>query len=277
MLRPDGWEGRPARASTHTEGFRGLPSINLWPSLRVTGIQVDIFLIRHGEMEYEPDSAIDLDLINAYATGSKEGPLSQRGIGQAQRVAEYLMQNGVRTLYSSAFLRARQTAEETSTAIGRPFEIIKDLGELNVGSLAPDRNPLQARILRGFRRLHGVLPYLVGDPGTKGLLGYLFVIFYFRSWTSGKTVGGESRQDALRRIHNVFKELTGPLGPSDKVALFTHGYFIHLLVNIVLDPKGARLRLLKTPYIKNGSITHLNRSPNGRWMVRAYAHAIHLH
>ena len=48
---------------------------------------MDVYLIRHGEMVYERAEGIDVDLINAYANGAKEGPLTDKGHGQARDVA----------------------------------------------------------------------------------------------------------------------------------------------------------------------------------------------
>lgn len=238
---------------------------------------MDIFLVRHGEMKFEKDAEMDLDLVNAYAMGTKEGPLTPKGVNQARLVAEHLADRKMNALYSSEFIRAKQTAEETSKITGIPVTLLKDIGELNVGRLDPDRNPVQAGVLKGMWNLHRALPYLLGKTITKGILGYFFILYYFRSWYTGKTVEGESVEQALNRIRGVFKEMTSRHQPSEKVAVFTHGYFIHLLVNLILDPGGAPLRLIRTPYIQNGSITHLCHTNSSRWKVKVYANTRHFH
>jgi broad specificity phosphatase PhoE len=237
---------------------------------------VDIYLIRHGEMELEENAETDIDLINGYATGTMEGPLSPKGLVQARCVAQELARIRVQVVYSSMFIRARQTAEETSKLVGVPVTLLKEFGELNVGRLAPDSEPKQAFIFMGLQRLHGILPHLVGPLLTKRILGYFLIVFYFMNWYTGRTIAGENPKDALARIRRVLGELTERHGAQDKVAVFTHGYFIHLLVNHVLDPLGAPLRMLKSPYIKNGSITHLALSPTGKWTVKAYSQTSHL-
>ena len=182
----------------------------------------------------------------------------------------------MQSIYSSAFIRAKQTAEETSKILGEPIEIFRDFGELNVGRLVPESEPRQALVFKAFGTFHKILPPLIGSTLTKRLLGYFFIVFYFGNWYAGKTVAGEPPEEAIKRIENVFKALTERHGSSDKVAVFTHGYFIHLLVNHVLDPKRAPLRMLKTPYIRNGSITHITRTRKGGWKVRAYAQTAQL-
>jgi broad specificity phosphatase PhoE len=227
-------------------------------------------------MHFEKTDKLDLDLVNAYVTGSKQGPLSEKGVNQAKRVARYLAKRGIRTLYSSAFIRARQTAEETSRALGTQVVVIEDLGELNVGCLSPELYPDQASILKCMWNLQKVLPFLMGKRRSRGLVSYLFIVYYFQNWYKGRTVAGEPRLDALTRIRNSLHTLVERHGSTEKVAVFTHGYFIHLLVNHVIDPKGAPLRVLKNPYIKNGSITHITGLGDGAWKVEAYAHTAHL-
>ena len=99
---------------------------------------MEIFLVRHGEMEYEEGSGMDLELANDYATGTREGPLTQEGRHQAGLVADYLSTKGIQALYSSAFIRTGQTAAATSEALGLPVTVLKDLGEINVGRLDPE-------------------------------------------------------------------------------------------------------------------------------------------
>ena len=227
-------------------------------------------------MEFEKDADTNLELVNAYATGTKEGPLSARGVGQARCVAGVLDARRPQALYSSAFIRARQTAEETERVLGIPVRVIKDFGEVNVGRLDPQHIPRQAVTLKAIQNLHRVLPSLIGDELSKSLLEYLFILFYFRSWHGGRTVAGETLQGALSRIKAVFNEVTGWHSPAEKIAIFTHGYFIHLLANHILDRWGAPARVISNPYIRNGSITCLVRTAGGRWKVKAYADAGHM-
>ncbi len=228
-------------------------------------------------MNYEENTEITLDLINSYATGAKQGPLSSRGIRQAQCVAAFLKSQGVTALYSSLFLRARQTAEEASRVLLVPVAFLEELGELNVGNLIPDKDLRQALTFKGFVALHRFMPMLIGERPSKRLLGYLFIVYYFNTWYNGRTSHAESPEQAIRRIQGVFNKLTADLDESAKAAVFTHGYFIHLLVNHILDPRGAFFRILKTPYIRNGSITHIVRTgPSGPWRVKAYAQTSHL-
>ena len=237
---------------------------------------MEVFLIRHGEMEYEPGAVTDLELVNAYATGAREGPLTARGREQANCVAEFLAACGPAALYSSTFIRARQTAEATSRRLGLPVQVRAELGEINVGRLDPKRDRLQAAVLGGIGGLRKLLPQLAGEKTGAALVEYLFIVFYYRSWHGGKTLDAESMQDALGRIRGAYEQVSRSHPDSERVAVFTHGYFIHLLVNHILDRKGAPRRMLRKPYIHHGSITRVARASSGRWQVKDYADTRHI-
>ncbi|MEW6441953.1 MAG: histidine phosphatase family protein [bacterium] len=238
---------------------------------------MEIFLIRHGEMQYASVDRLDLDRVNAYASGARQGPLSAKGVEQAGKVARYLSRLRIGSLYSSDFIRARQTAEEASRALGKPVEVLSQFRELNVGRLTPELHRGQAWMLQALQRIERILPLGLGPSRSRGLVGYLLIVMYFRCWYGGMTVGGEPLPDAVARVRAALRMLSDRhSGRGERVAVFTHGYFIHLTVNHVVDAWRAPLRLIHTPYIRNGSVTHLRGSGNGRWKVEAYARTDHL-
>lgn len=240
---------------------------------------MELLLIRHGEMLYEKSEGLDLELVHGYANGTTQGPLTERGRGEARCVAERLVNEPIHALYSSEFIRAKETADATAQALSKPVGIIADLGEVRVGRFDLDRYPGQRRFLQGLRQALRILPRAVGEKRAKGIVGYALIIYYFSSWFRGQTEGGESRADALERIRGALQVLAKKHGPNERVAVFTHGYFIHLLTNHVVDPKGAARRVLRAPYIKNGSITTLSCDASGAdpiWTVKDYAAAEHL-
>ncbi len=243
---------------------------------------MEILLIRHGEMLYEKTEGLDLDHLHAYANGVKQGPLTERGRREAQRVAGQLGRGHVDALYASEFIRARETADATANALSKPVEIIADLGEVRVGHFDPVRYPGQRRFLDGLRRAYRILPRAIGSTRAKGVIGYALIVYFFTNWYRGRTHGGESRAEALARMRGALQHLAASHESTERVAVFTHGYFIHLLVNHIVDPKGAARRVVKTPYIKNGAITTLSYDAsnaddsNGGWTVREYAATGHL-
>jgi broad specificity phosphatase PhoE len=237
---------------------------------------MEILLVRHGEMAYEKSDGIDLDLVHAYANGVKQGPLSDRGNREAQQVASLLVNGQVDALYASEFQRARETANATAEALSRDVEIVADLGELRPGYFDPARYPSQRRFLKALGLAHKTLPRAVGDKRAGAMIGYALIVFFLSNWYRGRTERGESRSEALGRARGALELFESGHEAGERVAVFTHGYFIHLLVNQVVDPKGAARRLVRTPYIKNGSITTLSYDATSGWSVKEYAATRHL-
>jgi len=237
---------------------------------------MELLLVRHGEMAYEESKGIDLDHIHAYANGVKQGPLSDRGSREARRVASRQADEQVDALYASEFIRARETAEPTAEALAQAVEVVADLGELRPGEFDPDRYPSQGRFLKALGHAHRVLPRAIGERRAKGVIGYALIVFFFGNWYRGRTVGGEDRHEALGRARGALELFAERHDSGERVVVFTHGYFIHLLVNHLVDPRGAARRVMRAPYIKNGSITTLSHDASGGWRVKSYAETEHL-
>ncbi len=84
-----------------------------------------ILLVRHGETSANASRVVQLP----------DAPLSERGLAQAERLAERLAQLGVAAIVSSDHARARVTAECVRAATNAPLEIWPDLCERNFGEL----------------------------------------------------------------------------------------------------------------------------------------------
>jgi len=105
---------------------------------------MSILLIRHGETASNAARIVQ----------TPEIPLSPRGLGQAERLAERLAGIGVAAILSSDLARAAMTAERVRAATGAPLSFAADLQERNYGDvrgqtyaalgvniLAPDYEP----------------------------------------------------------------------------------------------------------------------------------------
>jgi broad specificity phosphatase PhoE len=240
---------------------------------------MDIFLVRHGQMHHEDNQELNFEHVYDYFTGVKEGPLTQKGLLQAKCVAGYFEKLDIQAIYSSNFIRAKQTAHETALTSGRPVKIIQNLGEINTGRLAPEIHRLQFIDLKFIRLLNKILPFITGKKLSKGFINYLLIILIFKNWYDGKTIQGETYDKALLRIKQAFKHIIETNPHKKRIAVFTHGYFIHLLVNHIIDPDRGFLRIIKKPYIQNGSITHLTQNADTFGpgvMIRKYAATEHL-
>jgi broad specificity phosphatase PhoE len=84
-----------------------------------------IFLIRHGETAANASRIVQ----------TPDVPLSERGIRQAERLAERLARQGVGAIISSDYARAQMTAERIRAATAATIELWSDLRERNFGIL----------------------------------------------------------------------------------------------------------------------------------------------
>jgi 2,3-bisphosphoglycerate-dependent phosphoglycerate mutase len=90
---------------------------------------VKLLLVRHAESVGNAERRLQ---------GQGDFPLSERGIGQAQRLAQRLAAESPPpvALYASPLLRTSQTADIVSDAIGLPVETVDDLREYDFGEVS---------------------------------------------------------------------------------------------------------------------------------------------
>ena len=86
-----------------------------------------IFLIRHGEVEGNSGERRTF-------VGWGDKPLTERGLAQAEAVAQRLEREGLQAVYSSDLQRARQTAERIAIKHGLEVHCNPALREINFGS-----------------------------------------------------------------------------------------------------------------------------------------------
>lgn len=84
-----------------------------------------LYISRHGQTPWNVE-----DLI----CGRTDVPLTEVGQQQAQRLAESAMDKGIDVILCSPMLRARQTAQAVSDAIGVPIQIDERLIEMDFGT-----------------------------------------------------------------------------------------------------------------------------------------------
>ena len=93
-----------------------------------------LYIARHGETTWNLQNKV---------SGRTDIPLTKKGMEQAQLLAWSAVDKGIEVILSSPLLRARQTAQAVSDAIGVPVEIDERLMELDFGSFegAPRSDP----------------------------------------------------------------------------------------------------------------------------------------
>jgi len=86
---------------------------------------MSILLVRHGETPANAARVVQLP----------DAPLSERGLAQAERLAQRLAQLGVAGIVASDYARARGTAERVRAATNAPLELWPELRERHFGEL----------------------------------------------------------------------------------------------------------------------------------------------
>ena len=84
-----------------------------------------LYIARHGETPWNVENRV---------SGRTDVPLTEKGMEQARLLAQNAMGKGIQVIIASPLLRARQTAQAVSEAIGVPIELDERLIELDFGS-----------------------------------------------------------------------------------------------------------------------------------------------
>ena len=84
-----------------------------------------LYIARHGETPWNVENRV---------SGRTDVPLTEKGMEQARLLAHSAMGKGIEVIIASPLLRARQTAQAVSEAIGVPIELDERLIELDFGS-----------------------------------------------------------------------------------------------------------------------------------------------
>lgn len=147
-----------------------------------------LYVARHGETEWNALNKV---------CGRTDLPLTEKGIQQAEKLAERTENLGVDIIIASPMLRARQTAEPAAMRLGIEIRTDDRLIEQNYG------------IFEGVDRL---------DPGFLANKRQ----FAFRY------PGGESMMDVAYRVYGLIEELKGKY-PDKTVLLVCHGGVCRLI------------------------------------------------
>ncbi len=178
-----------------------------------------LYFVRHGQSEANVQSVIsNRDLAH---------PLTELGRQQAMQLAQAMAALPVTRIYSSPLLRARQTAEILSAALGAPTEITDALREFDCG-IAEGRSDDEAWSLS--RRV-------VDDWLGRGNL-------------SSRVEGGENFKDIQARFVPFVERLVQERrGSTDNLILLGHGGVFSAMLPLVLANIDAA-------FVGGHSITH---------------------
>jgi broad specificity phosphatase PhoE len=221
-----------------------------------------LVLIRHGE------SMGNLAAAAANAAGAEvisidrrdaDVELSPVGLDQARSVGAALgplLADGYPTIiWSSPYVRARQTAEVGLAAAGltRPILLDERLRDRELGVL----DMLTTR---------GVVQRFPLEAERRRWLGK----FYHRP------PGGESWADVALRLRSFIRDLD--FVPGDVRGVVVCHDAIVLMIRYVCEGLVEQqvLDIQATDPVRNGSLTHLERGPDGRWLMVRYNDVEHV-
>ncbi len=158
-------------------------------------------IVRHGET---PANA------GGVWHGSTDTPLSERGHGQAGRVASHLAltRADAVALYSSPLTRARHTADPISAALGLPILIHDDLQEYHLGTW-------EGRTYQELLAEHRLFERMNEDP----------------DWQPG---GGESPRQVAERLAGALRAIA-EMHPGDRVIVVSHAGALTLGFGLLVD------------------------------------------
>lgn len=163
-----------------------------------------LIFVRHGEST--------ANLLHEFSNRGWKHPLTETGRQQAEILAARLAVGGVTRIFSSPLMRAVQTAEILSAALGLDYQVNDALREYDVGdyegSRAPDGWALYNQVDQAWREPSG--------------------------WDE-RMPGGESFNDVQARFLPFIAGLVGRYGQSgERVVLVSHGGLYRIMLPLAL-------------------------------------------
>ncbi|BDT93223.1 putative phosphoglycerate mutase [Nocardia sputorum] len=193
-----------------------------------------LILVRHGETEGNVAKLLDTRIPGL--------PLTERGAAQAKTFGENLLRPP-KVLFSSAALRARQTASYIEAATGVAAMVLDGLHEVQAGDLEGQHS----------EEAHHTFQEI------------------YRAWHEGdltlRVPGGESAQDVLDRFLPAIAELRNTYLTSDDdehgdVMVVSHGAAMRLVGRTLAD---VRPPFTTNNHLDNTETIELVPMPDGGW------------
>jgi broad specificity phosphatase PhoE len=168
-----------------------------------------LILVRHGESEGNRDRRFSI---------SSEVELTEIGRRQAHEVAQRIKTHfQPELIFSSSFLRARQTSAIIAAELNLPVEVVEDIHERDLGTLRGE----------SYDRLRELVKLAPDFDPKQGWL-----------W---RPEGGESYEDVRLRVTAAFDRLRGRF-PEHEVVVVSHGgVMLSMWAHITGKWKGAHL------------------------------------
>ena len=177
-----------------------------------------LYLIRHGETDYNNELRFQ---------GQIDIPLNQKGIEQAEKVAEFLKDVPLQAIYSSSLQRALTTAEIIGRSKGLEPQATDALREMSFGIWENmNSKDIQKKYAKEWKD-------------------------FFAKPASTKIPQGESMSDVQKRAYPVVQQILDE-HPEGDVAFVAHGGIIRVLICTML---GLDLDRSWHLHVGNASVT----------------------
>jgi alpha-ribazole phosphatase len=177
-----------------------------------------LYLIRHGETDYNNELRFQ---------GQIDIPLNQKGIEQAEKVAEFLKDVPLQVIYSSSLQRALTTAEIIGRAKGIEPQATDALREMSFGIWENmNSKDIQKKYAKEWKD-------------------------FFAKPANTKIPQGESMSDVQKRAYPVVQQILDE-HPEGDVAFVAHGGIIRVLICTML---GLDLDRSWHLHVGNASVT----------------------
>jgi 2,3-bisphosphoglycerate-dependent phosphoglycerate mutase len=184
----------------------------------------ELYIIRHGEAYSN---------IPPYSMGGEKSckGLTERGFAQAEALAKRLKTGeiAIDVLYASTLLRASQTAEYVSDALGLPIQWERELHELRPGECD-------------------------GMTYDEAREKYPTVTNFFDRLYQPLSPGGESWADFLLRGSTILEQIVRA-HQGKRIAVVAHGGIVEVSFMYLLG-LGPQTRMRNAFHIRNTAITH---------------------
>ena len=203
---------------------------------------VDLLLIRHGASAAAvPGEPFEL------LEGQADPPLAPEGAEQARKVAAWLANEPISSLFVTPLRRTAQTAAPMAERTGLVPQVVPELREIFLGEW--EGGEFRIRVAQG-------------DPLSIRL-------FEEERWEV--IPGAESMESFGARIASGLEQVADAIGPGNTGAAILHGGVITEICHQV-----ARSRPFAFLQVDNTSITRVVRRPDGRWLLRYFNETAHL-
>jgi probable phosphoglycerate mutase len=197
---------------------------------------MELYIARHGETESNS--------VRRLQGGNKDTPLTQKGIAQAEKLAEEIKNIEFDAIYSSPLKRAVDTAK---IAFG-------------------DDKLFEAKALTDSRLLEigiGEAEDMIWEDAVKAFPGMATMMANPADYVPPP--GGEALQDMVVRIDSFLNELAAK--PCNKVFVMAHGYVLRVVYACSSDKSVAAIG--KSPIFDNCALVRY-RFDKGKWNLEHY-------